>query len=432
MVNCGLFRAASLRTGLARFPGITALQRLRRVRDGVAWMVSWQGWQTTRVLRRFLAMRAAHGGWPGPDVPSRASLATWWTATVVSCPHSSHRRVRSRRSSSLRGTGTGTGTGSVIVAFLLCRSGIPPNRATRSFLPSRWTRASKHVRSPCGVSILALYRTAIVRVHGGRVPQQFPHPPHEPAAADQGGGLLPDPGHPPGGNLHAGQLGHQVRSPLHRDVVRAGQVRSLGAGLRPGAGPRPDERGQPALADRVAPRALLRLRDVPGDPWRRRGPDAGDLVAALRDDRRVRQVRAALPARRRRIPEPALRVIHQAHRGARLARLLPRPPLSPLPQRPVPRLLLIRAVRRRRPRRRGRILARAPLQQLHPRHQLADHPVSLSKPHRQLLMRQRCQLSAEGTPGTSGTASHHHHPRPPVNHRHGVSPSPSKASRNQQ
>ena len=29
---------------------------------GFAWMTSWQGWQTTRVLRRFLAMRAAHAG----------------------------------------------------------------------------------------------------------------------------------------------------------------------------------------------------------------------------------------------------------------------------------------------------------------------------------------------------------------------------------
>jgi hypothetical protein len=43
---------------------------------GFAWMTSWQGWQTTSVLRRLLAMRAAHAGWPGPGVPSRASLAT--------------------------------------------------------------------------------------------------------------------------------------------------------------------------------------------------------------------------------------------------------------------------------------------------------------------------------------------------------------------
>ena len=42
------------------------------------WMVSWQGWQTTRVLRRILAMRAAQAGWAGPGGPSwaRLSLAT--------------------------------------------------------------------------------------------------------------------------------------------------------------------------------------------------------------------------------------------------------------------------------------------------------------------------------------------------------------------
>ena len=43
-----------------------------------------------------------------------------------------------------------------------CRwSGIPPNRATSGCLPLRSTRASKQVRSPCGVWILALCLTAI-------------------------------------------------------------------------------------------------------------------------------------------------------------------------------------------------------------------------------------------------------------------------------
>jgi hypothetical protein len=37
-------------------------------------MVSWQGWQTTRVLRRILAMSAAHGGWSAPSWSSWASL----------------------------------------------------------------------------------------------------------------------------------------------------------------------------------------------------------------------------------------------------------------------------------------------------------------------------------------------------------------------
>lgn len=39
------------------------------------WMVSWQGWQTTRVLRRFRAMRAAHAGWPVPGVSQAGELA---------------------------------------------------------------------------------------------------------------------------------------------------------------------------------------------------------------------------------------------------------------------------------------------------------------------------------------------------------------------
>jgi hypothetical protein len=39
--------------------------------------------------------------------------------------------------------------------------GNTPNRATSGLLPSRWTRASKQVRGPCGVRILALKRAAI-------------------------------------------------------------------------------------------------------------------------------------------------------------------------------------------------------------------------------------------------------------------------------
>jgi hypothetical protein len=56
-----------------------------------------------RVLRRILAMRAAHAGWPGPGLPGCLSAVTWWTATVVPCWHSSHARLRSRWISSLRG-----------------------------------------------------------------------------------------------------------------------------------------------------------------------------------------------------------------------------------------------------------------------------------------------------------------------------------------
>jgi len=172
--------------------------------------------------------------------------------------------------------------------------------------------------------------------------------PVNPLARHQRGGLTADPGHPAGGHGHAGHLGHQPGRTLHRDVVRAGEVRGLRVRLRPGAGPRPHVRGQLALADRLAPRALLGLRHVLRHHRRRRGLDIGDLVAALRDDRRIRKAGAALPARRRREPQPVFRVTGKLHRGSRLARLLARPPLPQLPQRPVPRLLLIRAVRGRR------------------------------------------------------------------------------------
>ena len=47
-------------------------------------------------------------------------------------------------------------------APVLRTSGIPPNLATRSGLFSRLTLASKHVRGPWGVSVLALYFAAIL------------------------------------------------------------------------------------------------------------------------------------------------------------------------------------------------------------------------------------------------------------------------------
>ena len=128
---------------------------------GVAWTWSWQSVQTMSVLRRIRPMRAAHAGWPGPGVPRSASLATWWTVTVVPCSHSSHRPARSRWISSLRGAGAGTGAGSRMTARLSRLSCISPNRATRSGLPSRFFPASKQVRGPSGVVTAALWRAAI-------------------------------------------------------------------------------------------------------------------------------------------------------------------------------------------------------------------------------------------------------------------------------
>ncbi len=72
----GLFRAASLQTRRAPFsaPGFPAIYAA--CVTGVAWMCSWQASQTMSVLRRILAMSAAHAGCPGPGFPSWASLPT--------------------------------------------------------------------------------------------------------------------------------------------------------------------------------------------------------------------------------------------------------------------------------------------------------------------------------------------------------------------
>ena len=63
--------------------------------------------------------------------------------------------------SSLRRMMPGTGTRSAMTASRCRRSGIPPNRATSGFLPLRSTLASKHLRGPYGVSMVAAYLRAI-------------------------------------------------------------------------------------------------------------------------------------------------------------------------------------------------------------------------------------------------------------------------------
>ena len=49
-----------------------------------------------------------------------------------------------------------------MTARLSCLRGIPPNRATRSALPSRCRLASKQVLGPWPVITFALYRAAIL------------------------------------------------------------------------------------------------------------------------------------------------------------------------------------------------------------------------------------------------------------------------------
>ena len=100
-----LFRAPLLRTTRAPFDARSSPVTYATFVTGLAWMTSWQVAQTIRVLRRFFAILAAHAGWPGPAAPRLASLRTWWDSTLPGLPHSSHRRVRSRWISSLRGCG---------------------------------------------------------------------------------------------------------------------------------------------------------------------------------------------------------------------------------------------------------------------------------------------------------------------------------------
>src|SRR5690348_10151561 len=74
-----LFRAASRRTGLDGFP-IIRLSSDYCVRDGagcLAWIRSWQVAQTTRVLRRRIAMALTHWGCSGPGGPRSLSLRMW-------------------------------------------------------------------------------------------------------------------------------------------------------------------------------------------------------------------------------------------------------------------------------------------------------------------------------------------------------------------
>src|SRR5207247_8562236 len=58
----GLFRAAFLRTRLAPFNAPGSPVTYAACATGLAWMYSWQGAQTPRVLRRIRAMCAAHAG----------------------------------------------------------------------------------------------------------------------------------------------------------------------------------------------------------------------------------------------------------------------------------------------------------------------------------------------------------------------------------
>ena len=107
------------------------------------------------VFRRIFAMRAAHAGWPVPGFPSSLRLGTWWTATVVPVSQSSHSRVGAVWQS-LRGEGTRTGCGVADDRPPVLPQGDPAESCYQVLLSLRCFMASKHVRSPSLVSILAL------------------------------------------------------------------------------------------------------------------------------------------------------------------------------------------------------------------------------------------------------------------------------------
>ena len=123
---------------------------------GFAWIQSWQAAQTMSVLRRIFAMRAAHTGWPGPGAPSSLRPATWWTATVVPVSQSSHSRLRSRDSSSVRGTRTGTGAGSRDDRPPVLPQDDPAEPCYQIRLALRLRLASKQVLGPSPVIDLRL------------------------------------------------------------------------------------------------------------------------------------------------------------------------------------------------------------------------------------------------------------------------------------
>ena len=156
-----LFRAALLRTTRARFRARGSPVTYAAFVTGWAWMTSWQAAQTTRVLRRLVAMSAAHAGWPGPAVPG-------WRACGPGAPAPCPVRRTAHTAGSGAGGSAPCGGGGPVGGHgragprpCRARRGIPPNRATRSGLPLRWILASKQVRSPYRVSILALCLAAI-------------------------------------------------------------------------------------------------------------------------------------------------------------------------------------------------------------------------------------------------------------------------------
>ena len=133
--NSGLFRAASLQTRHAPFsaPGFPAIYAAC-VTGSRGWVVAAA--QTMSVLRRIFAMSAAHAGCPGPGLPSSASPGPggrppWPRARIARMPFEEPVDQFLARSGDPGGCRVADDRPPVLPR------GIPPNRATRSFLPSR-------------------------------------------------------------------------------------------------------------------------------------------------------------------------------------------------------------------------------------------------------------------------------------------------------
>jgi hypothetical protein len=157
----GSFSIGPFPTRAGQFPGTLLSSDHFRVRVVArpAWMSWWQDWQTTRVLRRRMAMRCIHAGRSGRPGRSRsASLRMWWTCKFSRAWQSWQHWTRSRWISSLRRVLAMTGERSDRTAVRYRLSGMPPNRATSGVLPpSRLMVTWRQWRGPWGVSIVVLY-----------------------------------------------------------------------------------------------------------------------------------------------------------------------------------------------------------------------------------------------------------------------------------
>ena len=145
----GPFPYGPRRTGRARFPGIRLSGDLCR---GCGWLRHGSG-RGRRADDEGLAPHLRHER--GPCGLAWSRFPEFCEAgDLVDCHRGAVSRIArtpargAGRSVPCGGRRAGPGAGSVMTARRSCRRGIPPNRATRSGLPSRCRLASKQVRGP--------------------------------------------------------------------------------------------------------------------------------------------------------------------------------------------------------------------------------------------------------------------------------------------